>query len=115
MTIHEILDAGGEAQRIAKGGRRRRWIRRECSRSNMMRHADFKQLADGRWFIGCEDGASRYLGAIKPARETSPLHSGFQARQPDSNNAAVLDRLKTAKSTNFRQTACDGVSQLPCR
>ena len=51
-TIHEILDADGEAQRITKGVRRRKWIRWECSHSNMMWHTDFKQLADGRWFIG---------------------------------------------------------------
>ena len=30
-TIHEILDADGEVQRIAKGGRRRKWTRWECS------------------------------------------------------------------------------------
>ena len=60
-TIHEILDADGEVQRITKGVRRRKWIRWECSHSNMMWHTDFKQLADGRWFIGYEDDAARYL------------------------------------------------------
>ena len=60
-TMHEILDADGEAQRITRGGRRRRWTRWECSHSDMMRHTDFGQLAGGRRFIGYEDDAPRYL------------------------------------------------------
>ena len=62
-TIHGILDADGEVQKVRQGARRKGWIRWECSHSNMMWHTDFKQLADKRWFLAYQDDASRLIVA----------------------------------------------------
>ena len=82
-TIHEVMKADGEVAEAKKGVRRKGWIRWECSHSNMMWHTDFKQLADGRWFIAYEDDAARYLpahGLFKDATAANALavlHAGI--------------------------------------
>ena len=82
-TIQEVMKADGEVTETKKGVRRRAWVRWECSHSNMMWHTDFKQLADGRWFIAYEDDAARYLtahGVFKEAATANALavlHAGI--------------------------------------
>ena len=56
------------------------WIRWECGHTNMMWHTDFKQLKDGRWFLGYEDDASRKMVGF-----------GIFAHATSANALAVLD------------------------
>ena len=82
-TIREVIKADGEAAEAKKEVRRRARVRRECSNSNMMRHTDFKQLADGRRLVAHGDGAAHYLpahGVFKEAATANALavlHAGI--------------------------------------
>ena len=82
-TIHEVMKADGEVTEAKKGVRRRAWARLECGNPDMMLHTDFRQLADGRWFIAHEDDAARYLPAYGVFKEATAanaiavLHAGI--------------------------------------
>ena len=60
-TIHDILKSVGMANAESKKSGKRRWVRYERTYSNSMWHTDYKQLNDGRWFLGYEDDASRFV------------------------------------------------------
>ena len=94
-TIHEILDADGEVQRIAKGGRRRKWTRWECSHSNgvtgrMLRYRVERCRAEGVEGLRARGGRSARCRAAtaksaspakpRPGRSTSRL--GLGSRGP---------------------------------
>ena len=70
-TIHAILEADGEVQKMEKYHRRRAWIRWECSHSNMMWHTDFMLLFDGWWLIAYEDDASRRIVAFAVVKDAT--------------------------------------------
>ena len=57
-----------------------------------------------RTIRGRRGGNAAGPGAARPAVETSPPGRGSRQGSHESNNAACLDRLKTAKSANFRQS-----------
>ena len=78
--IHGILKDNELASTQPKKSKRRKWIRWECSHTNMMWHTDFKQLKDGRWFLGYEDDASRKMVGF-----------GIFAHATSANALAVLD------------------------
>ena len=78
--IHAIMREDGLAVEQPKKSNKRKWIRWQCSNSNMMWHTDFKQLKDGRWFIGYEDDAARKIVAF-----------GIFKHATSANTLAVLD------------------------
>ena len=81
-TIHAVLEADGEVEKVGKYFKRKEWVRWECSHSNMMWHTDFMQLPGGRWLIAYEDDASRRImahGAFTEATAANAiavLHEG---------------------------------------
>ena len=60
-TIHDMLKDEGMANTESKKSGKRKWVRYERTYSNSMWHTDYKLLSDGRWFIGYEDDASRFV------------------------------------------------------
>ena len=79
-TIHAVLEADGEVEKVGKYFKRKEWVRWECSHSNMMWHTDFMQLPGGRWLIAYEDDASRRIMA----------HGAFMEEATAANAIAVL-------------------------
>ena len=79
-TIHDILKDDNLAVTQPKKSKRRKWIRWERSHSNMMWHTDFKQLKDGRWFLGYGDDAARKI-----------VGHGIFEHATSENALAVLD------------------------
>ena len=66
----------GLASKERKKKQRRKWVRYERTYSNSMRHTDYKQLDDGRWFLCYEDDASRFVtgwGVFKEATTKNAL------------------------------------------
>ena len=60
-VVHAILREYGEAVEHKRKQARRKWIRYERKYANSMRHTDYKQLDDGRWFLSFLDDASRLI------------------------------------------------------
>ena len=65
-AIHGILKDNDMATTHPKKSGRRKWIRYERDHSNSMWHTDFMQLDDGRWFLGYQDDASRFITGWPP-------------------------------------------------
>ena len=60
-TIHGILKDEELAENQPAKARQRKWVRYERRFSNSLWHTDYKQVHDGRWFIGYMDDASRLI------------------------------------------------------
>ncbi len=73
-TIHRVLKKGTAVEHPKKGRRRER-IRFERTHSNTMRHADYKLLPDGRWFMACQDDASRFVAGYGVFDEAAGKHA----------------------------------------
>ncbi len=51
----------GLSRREPKKSQQRKWVRYEREFSNLLWHADYKLLDDGRWLIAYLDDASRFV------------------------------------------------------
>ena len=92
-TIHHILLENGLASEERKKKQRRKWVRYERTYSNSMRHTDYKQLDDGRWFLCYEDDASRFVtgwGVFKEATTRNALKVLDQAIISHGKPASIL-------------------------
>ena len=87
-TIHDILKSVGMATTESKKSGKRRRVRYERTYSNSMWHTDYKQLNDGRWFLGYEDDASRFVAGY-----------GVFGNATAGNALKVLDRPSHATAS----------------
>ena len=60
-TIHRVLKEKWMAAGHPKKSRRRERIGYERTHSNSPWHADYELLPGGRWFMACQDDASRFI------------------------------------------------------
>jgi len=74
-TIHKILKESGIAESHPQKSKRRNWVRFERTYSNSMWHTDYKQLADGRWFLCYLDDASRFITGYGVWNEATGMHA----------------------------------------
>ena len=128
--IRRILRDEDLASEQPKKSKRRKWIRFERTYSNSMRHTDYKQLDNGRWFLCYEDDASRFVtgygvlehattenaltvpeNAIrnhgKPASIMTDRGSQFYANASGAKKKEVSESEKRLASLEIRQILAD--------
>ena len=99
-TIHKMLRDADIAENQPKKSKRRKWVRYERTFSNSMWHTDYKQLDDGRWFLGYLDDASRFMagyGVFQEATTENALLVLDEAIKAHGRPASIL----TDRGTQF--------------
>ena len=91
--IRRILRDVDLASERPKKSKRRKWIRFERIYSNSMRHTDYKQLDNGRWFLCYEDDASRFVtgyGVLEHATTENALTVPENAIRNHGKPASIM-------------------------